>query len=167
LEQINQTKSSEIHYYHSLFFFIFIVIKNFMVRYNCVLLIDDDGTTNFLNHRLLKKLKITDNIQSAVNGDKAIQFITQYAFQNNNSCPELILLDLNMPGADGFDFLNSFKGMNFRNKEKITLIIVTTSTYIKDLDVVKAAKLDYINKPLTEEKLLKILKIESQPGNAF
>jgi response regulator of citrate/malate metabolism len=138
-----------------------------MARFNCVLLIDDDGTTNFINHRLLKKLKITENIQSAINGDKAIQFITQYAFQNDNSCPELILLDLNMPGADGFDFLNSFAGMTFRNKNNVTLIILTTSTYSKDLDVVNAANLGYINKPLTEEKLLKILKIEAQPGNSI
>jgi response regulator of citrate/malate metabolism len=138
-----------------------------MLSFNCVLLIDDDGTTNFINHRLLKKLKITDNIQSAINGDKAIQFITQYAFQNNNCCPELILLDLNMPGADGFDFLNSFAGMDFENKHNVTLIVVTTSTYSKDLDVVKAAKLGYINKPLTEEKLLKVLKLESQPGNSI
>src|SRR4051812_6529343 len=126
-----------------------------MGRFNCVLLIDDDGTTNFINHRLLKKLSITDNIQSAVNGDKAIQFITQFAFQHRNFCPELILLDLNMPGADGFDFLNSFAGMNFDNKSNVRLVILTTSTYSKDLDVVKEAKLDYINKPLTEEKLLK------------
>src|SRR4051812_9422770 len=108
----------------SKFIFIFNIKINLeMMQFNCVLLVDDDGTTNFINHRLVKKLKITENIQSAVNGDKAIQFITQYAFQNNNFCPELILLDLNMPGADGFDFLNSFEGMNFRNKNKVKLIV--------------------------------------------
>ena len=138
-----------------------------MLKFNCVLLIDDDGTANFIHHRLLKKLNITDNIQSAINGDKGIQFITQYAFQNNNSSPELILLDLNMPGADGFDFLNSFATMNFSNKDNVKLIILTTSTHIKDLDVVKKSNLGYINKPLTEEKLLNILEKGLQKGSSI
>jgi response regulator of citrate/malate metabolism len=138
-----------------------------MLKFNCVLLIDDDGTTNFIHHRLLKKINITDNIQSAINGDKAIQFITQYAFQNNNASPDLILLDLNMPGADGFDFLNSFAGMNFSNKNDVKLIILTTSIHSKDLDVVKAAKLEYINKPLTQEKLMKALETGSRKANSI
>jgi response regulator of citrate/malate metabolism len=97
-----------------------------MHRFNCILFVDDDGITNFINHRLLKSLNITDNIQSAVNGDKAMQFISQFAFQNNNRCPELILLDLNMPGGDGFDFLNAFREMTFINKDKVNLILLTT-----------------------------------------
>jgi response regulator of citrate/malate metabolism len=137
-----------------------------MLKFNCVLLIDDDGTTNFIHHRLLKKLNITENIQSAINGDKAIQFITQYAFQNNNCSPELILLDLNMPGADGFDFLNSFANMNLSNKDKVNLIILTTSTHSKDLDLVKNSNLGYINKPLTEEKLLNLLERGSLKGSS-
>jgi response regulator of citrate/malate metabolism len=138
-----------------------------MLKFNCVLLIDDDGTTNFIHHRLLKKLNITDNIQSAINGDKGIQFITQYAFQNNNRSPELILLDLNMPGADGFDFINSFASMSFSNKDRVKLIILTTSTHTKDLDVVKESNLDYINKPLTEGKLMDILGKGLQQGNSI
>src|SRR5262249_52798412 len=123
----------------------------------CILLIDDDGTTNFINHRLLKKLNITENIQSAINGDKAIQFITQFAYQHNNNAPELILLDLNMPGADGFDFLSSFREMDFANKDNIKLVVLTTSTHGRDMQVLKEEKLAYINKPLTEEKLMNVL----------
>jgi CheY-like chemotaxis protein len=128
-----------------------------MQRFNCVLLIDDDGITNFINHRLLKKINISDNIQFVTNGDKAIQFITQFAFQNNNYCPELILLDLNMSGADGFDFLNAFRDMAFINKGKVKLIILTTSTHGKDMNIVLQENLGYINKPLTEQNLSKAL----------
>ncbi|HXA02109.1 MAG TPA: response regulator [Cytophagaceae bacterium] len=131
-----------------------------MQRFNCVLLVDDDGITNFINHRLLKKLNITEDIQSAMNGDKAMQFITQFAFQNNNCCPELILLDLNMPGSDGFDFLNAFKNMSFVNKDKVKLILLTTSTHTKDLNIVHQEYIGYINKPLTEHKLMEALSIK-------
>jgi response regulator of citrate/malate metabolism len=128
-----------------------------MQRFNCVLLVDDDGTTNFINHRLLKRLNVTDNIQSAINGDRAMQFITQFAFQNNNQCPELILLDINMPGADGFDFINVFRTMVFSNRERVRLIILTTSTHSRDLDIIHQENIGYINKPLTEQNLQKAL----------
>ncbi|MFL5729608.1 MAG: response regulator [Cytophagaceae bacterium] len=122
-----------------------------------MLLVDDDGTTNFINHRLIKKLNIADEIQSAVNGDKAMQFITQFAFQHQNHSPELILLDLNMPGADGFDFLKAFMEIPFANRDQVKLIILTTSSHKRDLDIVREEKLGYINKPLTDQKLMDVL----------
>jgi CheY-like chemotaxis protein len=132
-------------------------MQSSMHRFNCILLVDDDGITNFINHRLLKNLNITNNIQSAINGDKAMQFITQFAFQNTNHCPELILLDLNMPGADGFDFITAFKDATFDNKDKVKLILLTTSTHKKDLEAVRKEYIGYINKPLTEQNLMEAL----------
>jgi CheY-like chemotaxis protein len=135
-----------------------------MPRFNCVLLVDDDQISNFVNHRIINKLDIADSIQSVMNGDKAIQFITQFAFQNNNHCPELIFLDLNMPGADGFDFLHTFREMAFSNKDQVRFIILTTSTHRKDLDVIRKENIGYINKPLTEQKLLKVLSVPKTNG---
>lgn len=128
-----------------------------MARFSCILLVDDDGTTNFVNQRLLNKLNLSERIHTAINGDRAIQFITQFAFQHNNNCPELIFLDLNMPGADGFDFLYAFNEMEFANKAKVRLIVLTTSNHKKDLDLLEANNIAFINKPLTEDKLEKIL----------
>lgn len=130
-----------------------------MNKLNCILLVDDDGTTNFLNYRIIKKLDITDNIETAMNGDKAIQFITQYAFHNNNNSPEVILLDLNMPGADGFDFLTAYRKMEIANRTSVKIIVLSTSSHPKDITTIKDEYLGYINKPLTAEKLMAILNI--------
>jgi CheY-like chemotaxis protein len=113
--------------------------------------------TNFINCLLLKKIKIAGHVECVINVDKAMKFITQFASENNNHCPELILLDLNMPGADGFDFVKTFKSMPFVNKDKVKLILLTTSTHTKDLDLIQKEFLGYINKPLTEAKLIDAL----------
>lgn len=129
------------------------------LKFNCVLLIDDDGITNFINHRLIKKLNITHSIESAINGNEALLFLREYAIKNNNKSPELILLDLNMPVLDGFEFLEEFQKLNFDNKEKVRILILTTSTHQKDIGrLVGNSNISYINKPLTEEKLIETFK---------
>ena len=127
-------------------------------KYNCVLLVDDDGVTNFINNRLLKKLNLTDCIQTAINGKEGLKYLAEYAKSNENTCPELIFLDLNMPVIDGFEFLDEFNKLTFANKEKVKVIILTTSTHQKDINqIVSQKSIGYINKPLTEEKVLQAL----------
>jgi len=133
-----------------------------MNKLNCILLVDDDGSTNFLNYRIIKKLEIAEAIETAVNGDKAIQFITQFAYHHNNNAPEVILLDLNMPGADGFDFLTAFKKMNLANKNKVKIIVLSSSSHPKDMVAINEEYLGYITKPLTAEKLTKVLNIPAR-----
>jgi response regulator of citrate/malate metabolism len=128
-------------------------------RFNCVLLVDDDGVTNFINHRLIKKMNLTDCIQSAVNGNNAINFIKEFPTQHDNCGPELILLDINMLVLDGFEFMEQFKTMNLKNSGTIKIIVLTNSTHQKDiLKISQNTKIGYINKPLTQEKLEEALK---------
>lgn len=134
-------------------------------KFNCVLLIDDDGVTNFINHRLIKKMNLTSCIQSAINGNEALKFLKSFLVQNENQGPELILLDINMPVLDGFEFLEQFEKIEFSNKEQIRIIILTTSTHQKDiLKITANARTGYINKPLTEDKLREILNKNQEEG---
>lgn len=126
-----------------------------MNKINCILLVEDDSVTNFLNERIIRGLKITDNIQIANNGHAAVNFIREFAAENSNQCPQIILLDLNMPGSDGFEFIYAFKEMQFSNKQDVKIIILTTSIHEHDIkQIVGDINIGYINKPLAEEKLL-------------
>jgi CheY-like chemotaxis protein len=126
-------------------------------KINCALLIDDDGTTNFINYRILKKLKISDHIQTEINGEKALNFLQFYAETHDNHAPELIMVDLKMPVLDGFEFLQYLEIKKFSNKEDIKVIVLTTSVYAEDLKQLKKFKVEYIMKPLTEGKLTSVL----------
>jgi len=129
-----------------------------MQKIDNVLFVDDDEITNYLNVRLVQKLKIANKIKVATNGLEAMDLIKKNRNQGEN-CPNLIFLDLNMPLMDGFQFLETFSQL-----EDCTVIprivVVTTSTNNKDLDRLQHYSFisGYINKPMTIEKLKRVLE---------
>ncbi|WMJ74817.1 response regulator [Cytophagaceae bacterium ABcell3] len=131
-----------------------------MKKINGILLIDDDGTTNLVNRRLIERKLPVEKLLVAVNGEQALNILQNYIETHNQKAPELIVLDLNMPFMDGFEFLEYFKRKNFCNKTQVRLIILTNSTYEKDkeqFDKIREDKWFFMQKPLTEDKLKKAL----------
>jgi len=128
-----------------------------MIKLNAVLLVDDDVINNFINARLIKKAELSDDLHIATNGKEAITYLIS-KLEKQEACPELILLDINMPVMDGFEFVEAFRKLNFANQNKVVIVMLTTSSNPKDLEKVESLKIgDYINKPLTEEKLKSVV----------
>ncbi len=123
-----------------------------------VLLVDDDYIFNFLSQSILERIGITNEVYTALNGKEALGLLgngTQRRF-----IPDVILLDLNMPIMDGFTFLEAFKKLNLPDKEKVTIIVVTSSE--DPDDIMKARKMGvdhYIPKPVTEKDLRQALEM--------
>lgn len=129
-----------------------------MNQISCTLLVDDDAINNFINQRLIEDLAVTKSLSLANNGLEALEYLKQNCEQDH-TCPDLILLDINMPVMDGFEFLQEFSTLQLPNKEKIKVVMLTTSTSHKDAQRLKDFKIDgFINKPLTEEKILELVK---------
>ncbi len=127
-------------------------------KLNCVLLIDDDNINNFINERLIRKTNITDEIRIVLNGKEAIDYLTARQLHERKKSPELILLDINMPVMDGFEFLEAYKRLELYDKESVIIVMLTTSANPSDtkrLDDSGVA--GYINKPLTESKLKEVM----------
>ncbi|GGF22221.1 response regulator [Flavobacterium limi] len=101
-------------------------------KLNCVLLIDDDFATNFINKKIIQKANITTHIQIALNGKEAIDYLCNKgkfkSEENLNPQPELIFLDINMPVMDGWEFINAYKNLiPDEQKKKINIIMLTSS----------------------------------------
>ena len=125
-----------------------------MQKLNHILLVDDDTINNFINEKLLKKLDCANRISVKLNGEEALNFLREECIPNPELCPELILLDINMPVMDGFEFLERYKTLNFPNKGSVIIVMLTTSTNPNDTERLNKAGISgYINKPLTEEKI--------------
>ncbi|WP_224999368.1 response regulator [Cesiribacter sp. SM1] len=124
---------------------------------SCILLVDDDIINNFINQQLIEDLEITGQLSVVNNGLEAIRYLEKNAGETAGR-PDLVLLDINMPVMDGFEFLKEFHSMQFPDKEKVKIVMLTTSTSDKDVQRLKEIRVDgYIHKPLTEEKMMGIV----------
>ncbi len=128
-----------------------------MMKINKVYVIDDDKIYHFLLKSLLKQNGIDVESNFFVNGEDAIDHI-----KNNHSrdmLPDLILLDVNMPIMDGWQFLDEFtKFANELDKEPIIYMISSSNN---EVDINRAKEFDgivkgYFLKPICKEDLLKI-----------
>lgn len=129
-----------------------------MSKLSSILLVEDDHITNFLNERLLRKLDLAEDIKVALNGKEALKQIQEQVI-SHSGFPELILLDINMPVMDGFEFLQRFKELPYDKKEEVTIVVLTTSNNPNDLNKLnELGNSNFVNKPLTEEKLNVIIK---------
>lgn len=134
-----------------------------MKKLRNVFLVDDDETSNFLNRMLIQDMKDIDKIEVAKNGKEALKKVHDFFKLEELEWPQLILLDINMPVMDGFEFLDEISKLEERILNKIMIVLLTSSDSQKDMERAKKYNLaGYLNKPLTEEKLTNILNINFQ-----
>jgi CheY-like chemotaxis protein len=129
-----------------------------MNRVHCVLLVDDDFTSNFLSRTVIEDTDFADHIHVSENGSEALKFIREKcspeADDATHLCPELILLDINMPVMDGFGFLEEFQKWQSVRKKPISVVMLTSSSNANDQERARKYGITgYLDKPLTEDKI--------------
>lgn len=126
-----------------------------------VVLIDDNETTIFLNNRLLTRLEVADNILTFSRAEQAFDALWGQEPDGApaHSLPELVFVDLKMPGMDGFEFLQRFNELPEAVRQQTVLTVLTTSMHAADTARVgQYPNIEYLSKPLTEEKMGKLLQ---------
>ena len=130
-----------------------------MQKLPSILLVDDDSTNNFLNELLFKKHNVTEQVLVAESGSQALDLLAQTA----PDAPALILLDVNMPGMSGIQFLEAYQQLPDAQRGATVVIMLTTTMDARDLvrlDELSIAGL--VSKPLTKEKIDNILQLHFQ-----
>jgi CheY-like chemotaxis protein len=127
----------------------------------CILFIDDDEPTNFLNKLLVEEMGCAEHVQVVTSGIEALEYLTGTGSFSNNGHPrpDLIFLDINMPGMDGWEFLQHYHKLPSNQKANIVMVMLTTSL---NPDDEKTAQKNieisgFENKPLQPEVIKKIL----------
>ena len=114
--------------------------------------IDDDKLSIRLMSMLISKKKFCEEIVSFCNAELALETL-KINCNTPQTLPDVILLDLNMPILDGWQFLDEFSLLPL--EKDISIFIVTSSIDPSDIEMAKNYKMvkSYIMKPITAQKL--------------
>jgi len=127
-----------------------------MKKIETACIIDDDEIFIFATKKLLQIKDFCNDFLIFHNGLEAINYLRPL-IENGEKCPDVILLDLNMPVMDGWQFLDEF--ITIPNYKKVTIYIVSSS--IDQRDILRAKQYDcvsnYFIKPMSTESLNEIL----------
>ncbi len=120
-----------------------------------IFFIEDNEITQFIFKQIMRKIDFDGEQNFFSNGLRAIDYI-----KKTNKVPDIIILDLNMPVMDGWEFLDEYQLLkdNFYKKSKV--YIMSSSTHPQDKT--KATLYDevcgYLEKPINHTNIIEIIK---------
>lgn len=118
-----------------------------------ICIIDDDPIYKLITKKLIQKTKLYSETIEFNNGNEAMIY-----FEATSDLPDILLLDIEMPEMDGWEFLDEFCKLEKMINKESTVYIATSSIAIEDK--LKAEKYEcvkeFLSKPINLDKLQKI-----------
>lgn len=136
------------------------------------MLVDDNMNDNFFHERVIRKSNAAHTVVIKESGADALDYLKS-AGNRENPRPDLIFLDINMPGMNGWEFLDEFRKLDKNLQSKMIVIMLTTSINPEDEVMARTYDLlsDFKSKPLTKEMLEDVLtkfyQEEDHSGKSF
>jgi chemotaxis family two-component system response regulator Rcp1 len=121
-----------------------------------ILLVEDSPGDVRLTREAFRDAKVHINLHVALDGTEAMAFLRQDGEHANAPCPDLILLDLNLPKKDGREVLKEIK--ESPTLKSIPVVILATSE--AEADILRSYQLHancYITKPVGLDGFLKVV----------
>jgi CheY-like chemotaxis protein len=122
------------------------------------MLVDDNKDDNFYHERVIRKADMANIVISKESGMEALIYLKEQK-DNKIAHPDLIFLDINMPGMDGWEFLEEYDKLDKEQQCHIVVVMLTTSQNPDDKAKAKTKNIisDFKTKPLTREMLTEII----------
>ncbi len=125
-----------------------------------ILLIEDSPSDANLTMQSLEQAKITNRLHWVEEGEAAMDFLYQRGEYINAPRPDLIVLDLNLPGMDGREILAEVKADP--DLRRIPVVVLTTSS--NEEDVLRSYDLNancYVTKPFNVQQFIQVVQLIS------
>jgi len=123
-----------------------------------ILLVEDEEINNYIATRLIQKALPGAAVTSCLHGKYAIELLTEMK-NDPTKLPDIILLDINMPVMNGWEFLDEYNHRNIDPQGKSAIFILSSSVFSEDINRARTYSQvkDFIRKPLDVTRIREIL----------
>lgn len=121
-----------------------------------LLVIDDDDINIFIIKKIIEKTGFDVEMVAKNNGQLAIDYLTN-CLENNLQLPHLVLIDINMPILNGWEFIEAYEKLEVN--ANIDMYMLSSSVYENDIEKAKEYRTvkGFISKPLSLERLNELI----------
>ena len=127
------------------------------MRKKTIWVIDDDTIYQIIVNKIIQKSQMFSAISSFKNGKEALDAVNN-SINDNEILPDIILLDINMPIMDGWEFMEEMTLLKPSISKQIIVYVVSSSIAIEDKNKSKTYPdiLGYLSKPVNINDLILI-----------
>jgi CheY-like chemotaxis protein len=130
------------------------------MKANTICIIDDDIVYQITTKKILEKINGTKKILVFSDGEDAFKYLSKVVL-NEDELPDVILLDVNMPYMDAWQFLEAYKKLKPSLTKQIIIYIISSSISHNDIQKAKSIEdvKDYFVKPISMDQYAAMLQI--------
>lgn len=136
-----------------------------LMAFKNVMLLDSGDLDNFINERIINLVHFSDNVQTYKNGEEALAFLKIQSAKNTDvNIPDIIFIELHLPGMNVYEFINEFKNIRNEALHQCRMVVLSPVIHFKDVSALKEMDKNILvyNKPLTQKILKEINLIHTK-----
>jgi len=128
-----------------------------------IMLVDDNDGVLFLHELMIQESGLAEHVHTFDKAENALQFLKN---RENKSMEYLVLLDINMPGMNGWNFLDRLDDSDAGQGVSIVMVTSSVSRADREMAGLYRRVVDFIEKPITLD-ICKNLKENSSLSHIF